>query len=386
LFLNIFIKRSIKIQIGSFVYYDFKLTAGMNDSQKTELANGGIGGVKEIARRAKVSLATVDRVIHGRAGVSPETKKRINAIIKELNYQPNILARRLASRKIIQLATLIPKVSPEETTYWEAPLQGILKADEQFNPYGVKLEKYFFDQNDKKSFVEQTRLILKKKFDGILLAPSFIQESITFTQTCNKLNIPYVFINSDIPNQESLCYFGPELYQSGYFPAHLISYLVEEGKILIVNISKEIKNNLILRKEEGFNAFFNKNKKLNLLRNDIRKTDYESVEKILEKSFQANSDIKVIYVTNSRVSAVARFLEKTNRSNVILIGYDFLDENIEYLKKGIIDFLICQKPKEQAYLGVRALYQHLVFGSIDEKVHFMPIDILTRENYMFYQN
>lgn len=358
----------------------------MNNSQKPEIANGGIGGVKEIARRANVSLATVDRVIHERAGVSPKTRKKVTAIIKELNYQPNILARRLASRKIIQLATLIPKVSPEETTYWEAPLQGILKADEQINPYGVKLEKFFFDQNDKRSFVEQTSLILKNNFDGILLAPSFIQESIKFTQRCDKLNIPYVFINSDIPNQESLCYFGPELYQSGYFPAHLISYLVQEGKILIVNISKEIKNNLILRKEEGFNAFFRKNNKLGLIRNDIRKTDYESVEKILSKSLDTNSDIKVIYVTNSRVSGVARFLEKIRRTDIILLGYDFLDENIEYLKKGVIDFLICQKPKEQAYLGVMALYQHLVFGSIEEKVHFMPIDILTKENYMFYHN
>ena len=43
-------------------------------------------GVKEIARRANVSLATVDRVIHGRSGVSEKTRQRIQAIIEELNY------------------------------------------------------------------------------------------------------------------------------------------------------------------------------------------------------------------------------------------------------------------------------------------------------------
>ncbi len=53
-------------------------------------------GVKEIARRAKVSTATVDRVIHNRTGVSEKTKERINKIIQELNYQPNVLAQRLA--------------------------------------------------------------------------------------------------------------------------------------------------------------------------------------------------------------------------------------------------------------------------------------------------
>ena len=56
-------------------------------------------GVKEIARRANVSLATVDRVINNRGGVSKKTKEKIELIIKELNYQPNILARRLASPK-----------------------------------------------------------------------------------------------------------------------------------------------------------------------------------------------------------------------------------------------------------------------------------------------
>ena len=349
--------------------------------------NNNLSGVKEIARKGNVSLATVDRVLHNRSGVSSKTRNKIITIIKELNYQPNLLARRLASRKVFQLVTLIPKVSPEETTYWEAPLQGILQAEDQIKQYGIKVVKYFFDQNDKESFVKQTSLILKNKVDGILLAPSFIEESIKFTQSCQKLNIPFVLINSDIPNQKNLCYFGPELYQSGYLAAHLISYLVGEGKILVVNISKELKNNLIRRKEEGFNAFFrDKNISNDIIRNDIRKTDYFSVEKILLKSLNAHNDIKVIYVTNSRVFAVARFLEKVGRTDILLIGYDFLEENIEYLKKQVIDFLICQKPREQTYLGLMALYQHLVFDSFAEKVHFMPIDIITKENYLFYNN
>ena len=45
-------------------------------------------GVKEIARKANVSIATVDRVLHNRSGVSEDTKKKINEIIKKYNYQP----------------------------------------------------------------------------------------------------------------------------------------------------------------------------------------------------------------------------------------------------------------------------------------------------------
>jgi len=64
----------------------------MNKGNKKE-----VSGVKEIARRAKVSIGTVDRVLHNREGVSEKTKTKINKIIQELDYQPNILARRLAS-------------------------------------------------------------------------------------------------------------------------------------------------------------------------------------------------------------------------------------------------------------------------------------------------
>ena len=82
---------------------------------------------------------------------------------------------------------------------------------------------------------------------------------------------------------------------------------------------------------------------------------------------------------------MAQFIEN-NQKDVILIGYDFLKENIDYMDRGIIDFLVCQKPKQQGYRGLISLYQHLAFGSAVEKIYFMPIDILTKENSAFYRN
>jgi LacI family transcriptional regulator len=221
-------------------------------------------GVKEIARRANVSIATVDRVLHNRLGVSLKTKNKILSIIEELDYQPNILARTLASKKILKFAVLIPEAS-NETAFWEAPLTGILKAEEEIKRYGIQIEKYFFDQNDINSFIAQTKKILIDHVDGILMAPMFIEESIAFTNDCKKLNIPYVFINSDLQDQQSLCYFGPDLYHSGYMGAHLLRYLVPNHpakKILLVNISKEInQRHHLLQKEAGFKNYFAANER-----------------------------------------------------------------------------------------------------------------------------
>lgn len=344
-------------------------------------------GVREIARKANVSIATVDRVLHNRTGVSAKTKEKIDAIIEELNYKPNILARRLASKQVLRFAVLIPSAS-KETDYWDAPLSGVLQAGSEISAYGIQIETFLFDQNDKKSFVKQAEKIIQGNFNGVLLAPMFIEESSSFVKECTKLNIPCVFINSDIPDVKSLCYIGPSLYHSGYLTAHISGYLLkEEDKILIVNISKEIDNHHhLLRKEEGFRKYFADNHKNNeIFKVDIRDTAYESVKASLSAKLKTNP-VNLIFVTNSRVASVARYLEEEKIENVKLIGFDFLEINITYLKKQTIDFLICQKPIEQGYKGIMALYNHFVHAITVEKVYHMPIDIITRENYQFYRN
>lgn len=88
----------------------------------------------------------------------------------------------------------------------------------------------------------------------------------------------------------------------------------------------------------------------------------------------------MVFVANSRVFYVAKFFEEYKIENVRLIGFEFLKKNIEYLKNGVIDFLICQKPIEQGYKGIMTLYQHYIHKTIVDKVHYMPINIITKEN------
>jgi len=344
-------------------------------------------GVKEIARRAKVSIGTVDRVIHNRTGVSLKTKEKVNQIIKEINYQPNILGRILASKKKYRFASLIPRVSAE-TSFWDAPLKGVERAAAEIKQYGIEVKKYFYDQNDKNSFVLQTQKILKEQLDGLLIAPSFIEESISFTNRCRKQKIPYVFIDSDIPDQPSLSYIGPDLYHSGYLAANLGSYLVGKNeKILIVNISAEIDNHHhLLRKEEGFRGYFRSHELPVVIEKiDIRKTGYNAIKKELDKMLSVLKDVRLIFVTNSKVSRVAHYL-KDSKKDIKLIGYDFVQENIDYLNDEVIDFLICQKPGEQAYQGIMTLYKHVVLKQQVEVNQYMPINIIMKTNHAFYSN
>lgn len=352
-----------------------------------KIAASGPVGVKEIARRANVSIGTVDRVLNNRTGVAAGTRERVLEIIKELDYQPNIMARRLASRRSWKFAVLIPETS-SETGYWNAPLNGIRQAAAEIRDFGVQVEVFLFDQNDKATFTTKANAIMKQDFDGILFAPMFEEESLKLMKKCDAKAIPYVFINSDMEGKERLSYIGPDLYRSGYLAAHLVNYLLQDQQeILIVNISKEMDlHHHLLKKEDGFRAYFRNNKRpVALKKTDIRQTDYSSVKSKLSKLLKENN-IDVIFVTNSRVHTVGRFLEEAGYVNIRLIGYDFLAENIEYLEKSVIDFLICQKPQEQGHKGIMALYNHLVQNQPVADVQHMPIDIVTRENYRHYSN
>lgn len=349
--------------------------------------NGQLTGVKEIARRAGVSIGTVDRVMHNRSGVSAKTKEKVLALIRELDYQPNLLARRLASRKVIHFATLIPSVS-SDTSFWSLPLEGIAQAEEEIKQYNIRIDKYFFDQNDPNSFVIQSRKILRKKPDGVLLAPELAKDTIVFTNDCTRLGIPFVFMDSDVDGPDSLSYIGPHLYDSGYLAANLVNYILRDKEdILLLNISKKIyKRHYLLRKEEGFRNYFTDHgisKKIEKI--DIKNTNIKSVGKQATDALSRNKNIRLIFVTNSRVYAVADSLKRLKRK-LIVVGYDFTPENIDRLKAGTIDFLICQKPGEQAYLGIMSLYKNVMLNQPVEKIQYMPIDIVTKENYRFYRN
>ena len=341
-------------------------------------------GVKEIARRAQVSIGTVDRVIHNRSGVSEKTREKINGIIKELNYQPNILASRLASKKVYQIAVLIPKVS-EETDFWAAPLKGIQRAEAEVRKYGISIDIFFFDLKDKSSFTKQAKAALKKKPHGILLSPLFSQEAAGFARSCIDNNIPVVLIDTPLPQQNGLCYIGPDMFNSAYQAAQLIDFGTRKGSgILFLNISEA---ELDPQVEKGFEQYFSDNKKRpRIFKLNIDQTDLHSIEKHLTSTFIKHKEIRSIFVTNSRVSAVAAYLEKRGMEDTFLIGYDILKENLKYLENGVIDFLISHKPEEQGYRAIISIYKTLVMGAGVEEITLMPIDIITRYNYKFYSS
>jgi len=344
--------------------------------------------IKDIAQLAGVSIGTVDRVIHNRGEVSARTREKILKITNSLNFQPDVLASALASKKNLNFAILMP-LADNESTFWKAPNAGINKAQVELEHYGVTISKFLFSISDKDSFINEANKAIEENPDVILIAPSFHTEASQIAQICTDKQIPFVFFNSNLPNNNQLCYVGQDAFQSGIVAAKLMDYGLKEGsEILIVSLLSLLKNNNhILKRKQGFTEYF-ENKKdstFKLTNLEIDSLSVGDVYNALRETFKTNPGIKGIFVTNSRVFHVARFIEAENMPNINLIGFDLTEENIPYLEKEIIKFLINQKPVEQAYRAILTAFNKIVLKKEIPEEILLPIDIITKENLMYYE-
>jgi LacI family transcriptional regulator len=303
---------------------------------------------------------------------------KVNAIIDKYGYKRNILASNLALNKKFNFAVFLPKYDGLE--YWKSQISGVEKAAAEFGKFGVVLHYFFYDFNEV-SFKEMTKKVIDFKADGLLFAPIFYEESVRFLREYEKNDIPVVMIDSNISSDKEHAYVGQDAFQSGYLAGRLISFAVNnERQILIFKIAREIESTSVyLQRIDGFYSFFRENTQLtNFKFSEITIKD-SGIDQLNLGMF---SGINSVFVPNSRAYIVARFLEENNIKGVRIIGYDLLNENIEYLNKGVIDFLINQRPEEQGFSGINHLYKKMVLQESVEKVHYIPLEIILKENYL----
>lgn len=267
---------------------------------------------------------------------------------------------------------------------------GVRKAFQEIQQYGININIHLFRQSDPGTFKTEAGLILQSNPEGVVLAPFFSRESIEFISELKKREIPYVFIDSNIKGSEKLSYIGQDSFQSGMLAAKLLDYSIpENATILVVHFAKERDNlNHLAQREKGFYEYFQTKKSAenkNLITLEIADpTNQENLNLILEQ-LKNNPDIKGIFVTNSQVHYLARMLEQNDISGIRVIGHDLITENISFLKKGVVDFLICQRPEEQGYSAIISLFENIVLKKEVKNENYTSIDIITKENLDYYK-
>ncbi|MFN8209077.1 MAG: LacI family DNA-binding transcriptional regulator [Bacteroidales bacterium] len=346
--------------------------------------------IKDIAARAGVSIGTVDRVLHNRSEVSAETAEKVRAIMREMNYEPDILARTLVSNRQLRFAALLPGTF-HQVSFWEKPLEGMRRAIREIGHFGISFEPYYFDMFERQTFLDQGNAILKMKPDGLILAPVFSRDSFHLISRCKDMQIPVVLINSEIRVKYPLSFIGQDSWQSGRVGAQMLQGFTNEGSVIgIIHVAKDLaEQKHIAERERGFRDYFESarsSRRILAPALSIPVFNEEEADPLIRKYVKQHKGLKAIFVTNSNVYKVAHCFAKFGIKDVLLAGYDLTEENKTCLLQDQIAFLIEQKPEEQGYRGIMTLFNTLVMKKEPEYRQFLPIEIVLKENLKYYKN
>lgn len=345
--------------------------------------------IKDIAAMAGVSTGTVDRVLYNRGKVSIEAREKVDKVLKEIDYHPNLIARSLALKKRYRFITVTPQYAPGE--YWEAINEGINRAEEDLFSYNVEVERFCFDQYDKSTFGSLIPKILKKDCQGVVIATLIKESVLELTRKLDENEIPYVFIDAQLKDTDCLAYYGTHSFDSGYMAGRLIGDQIrtDEDIALFRFIRKgEFSSTQVSNREEGFRTYLegtgHTGRLVTLL---LHADDDDNNKQLIDSFLKANRQIERGIIFNSRAGLICDYLQENPLGqHMKLIGYDVLEPNVKYLQSGLITHLLAQRPEVQGLHSIKALFRHLVLKEKIEKVNYMPIDILIKENIPYYNN
>ena len=344
--------------------------------------------IKDIAERAGVSVGTVDRVLHDRPNVSQPAREKVEKALKDMNYQPNVYASALAYNKSYVFYLIIPK--HESEAYWEEIEEGARKCEDVRRDFHIDVEIRYYERSSEESFHEVAEQTIADSPEGVIVVPSGLDVTRNFTDQLHKMGVPFILLDSFMPDLKPLSFFGQDSFCSGFFAAKMLMMIAYKEKEIM--LMRQVKDGKVVSKQQdnrevGFRHYMHDhfpNVKINTLDLPLGGTRPEYI-KSLEKYFTTHADTHHCITLTSKAHIVGDFLLKTNRRDIQIMGYDMVEKNARCLREGSISFLIAQHAYMQGYNCVETLFRALVLKKKVVPVNYMPIELLMKENVDFYR-
>ena len=348
---------------------------------------GGAVRIVDIARMAGVSAGTVDRFIHNRGKVSAENRRKIQAVLDEVGYRPNLVARSLALKKHFHIVAVIPSFEPGQ--YWEAMAGGIDRAAAELAAYNVRVERLAFDQYDRASFDRAAAALLGMEADGVLIATLFNNSVTALSRELDNRGVPYVYVDSNIEGGGQLAYFGTHSYDGGRIAARLLTeHTGARGDLLVARLERKGRNGSHQgdNRRRGFMDYLCEAGRAGVVREVVlRPGDAAHNDAVLDEALARYPDVSGAVLFNSTCYLLGEYLQRRGLRHIRLVGYDLIARNTALLHEGVVTALIGQRPEAQGYEAVKALADYFIQKKVPAPVNLMPIDILIKENIRYYR-
>lgn len=194
--------------------------------------------IKDVAKAANVSVATVSRVLNGKNNVSQEAVNAVNRAVEELGYSPNFLGRDLRKSETKRILAIISSTEP---TFYNDVLRGMQDACSK-KGYDVLIAT---TRNDPEHEMHLLGMLFARAVDGaVLLAPKL--DSKTILDLARKYDIA---ICLERLNSDGVLCVTIDNEKAGY---DATKYLIGKGRRRIALITTEIRSQSSVDRENGY--------------------------------------------------------------------------------------------------------------------------------------
>lgn len=271
--------------------------------------------IKEIAKKLNISPSTVSRALHDHKSIGLRTKSRVQALAKELNYEPNQTAIFFQQKKTFTIGVILPELSE---AFFSSAISGIEDCANK-NDYTVLMGQSHDNAEREKQLVNTMKT---HRVDGLIVSIAKNTVSYEHFENIKKYDIPVVFFDR-IPDMPNIHYVACNM-ASGTTQA--FSYLRKLGHKTIGMINGPM--NLLASKErvEGYrNALTKARLKYDpslIISCDLTTENiYKATEKLLALKNKPTAIIAFNdYVLLDAVQAVKKLKLKVNKE-VSFVSY-----------------------------------------------------------------
>lgn len=333
--------------------------------------------IEDVAARAGVSVATVDRVLNARASVRPLNAKRVEAAIRALNYHPDRLAARLARGREYRFCFVLPR---GDNVFMKALESEIGSHARHLMAERVSADILYTDVFDANELAAALDRIAG--YDGIAVVAL---DHPRVREAINNLvarGIEVVTLVSDVPGAARAHFVGIDNSAAGRTAATLMGRLLgaRKGKVGVIAGSLALRDHA--ERHFGFVQVIGQEyRNLKLLplreaRDNPGRTGFATTQ-LLEE----HPDLVGLYNVGGGTDGIVESLRQHGRKKpVVLIAHELTEVSRAALLDGTIDAVIAQDPGHEIRSAMRILMARCDRQPLIAAQERISIDIFLRDN------
>jgi LacI family transcriptional regulator len=333
----------------------------------------------DVAREARVSLATVDRVLNKRDGVRAATVTRVNSAIEKLGYVRDLSAANLARQRTYRFVFVLPDGKGQFLTGLR---QSISEAVENALYDRISTRTILISNRDQIAMTKELQALDPAEIDGLAIMAHetpIVRDTIA---RLKKHGVAVVSMVADQPNSERDHFVGFDNVYAGRTAATLLGRFVgpREGKVAVVVTSMHARD--MIERRLGFDRVMTEQfPNLTPLPSIEAYDDRETACDLTLKCLEANKDVVAVYSVGASVRGIADALTEHNPSQrLICVDHELTENSRDLLEEGVLDAVINQNTGHLARSALRVMRAKCDAAPVLASQDHIRIEILIREN------